>query len=117
MMLPLFYACAYIRHTRAGYSTRHNLGFDVPYTPYENGPINLPTASSSSGGDVRPVWKLLENHYGPLKGLNVTLGKIYRDMVISAVGGADGGEGAMVPTGGRYDQLRRGTLMHTLQSS
>ena len=98
----------------AEYAAKYNLGYDVPYTPYDNGPINLPTISNSSRGDLRPVWELLYNHYGVLKGLNVTWTKKYRDLVVSSNGGAEGGSGDYGSTSGGYDQLGWGTLLYTL---
>ncbi|KAH6988937.1 chondroitin AC/alginate lyase [Ilyonectria sp. MPI-CAGE-AT-0026] len=97
------------------YVARYNLGYDVPYTPYDNGWINMPTISSTGRGQLRPNWELLYNHYGVLKNENVTWTKQFRDLVVSDNGGAEGGSGDYGPNSGGYDQLGWGTLLYTLK--
>ncbi|KAH8703887.1 GPI anchored protein [Talaromyces proteolyticus] len=100
----------------AEYVARYNLGYDVPYTDYNAWPIELPTISNSSRGNIRPIWELLYNHYGVAQNYNVTWTKKYRDLVVSDGGGAEGGSGDY-GTGGGYDQLGWGTLLYTLEAS
>ncbi|GKZ33112.1 hypothetical protein AbraIFM66950_002890 [Aspergillus brasiliensis] len=100
----------------AEYVAKYNLGNDVPYTTYNNSDdVNQTTISNSSRGDIRPIWELFYNHYGILKGLNVTYTKAYRDMVVDDGSGAEGGGGDYGTTSGGYDQLGYGTLMYTLE--
>ncbi|KAF7551889.1 hypothetical protein G7Z17_g4705 [Cylindrodendrum hubeiense] len=101
----------------AEYVARYNLGYDVPYTAYDNDWIDLPTISNSSRGDLRPTWELLYNHYGILSNSNVTWTKQYRDLVVSDNGGAEGGSGDYGENSGGYDQLGWGTLLYTLKQS
>lgn len=76
--------------------------------------MNQTVISNSSRGDIRPIWELLYNHYGVLKGLNVTYTEAYRNMVVQDGSGAEGGGGDYGTTSGGYDQLGYGTLMYTL---
>lgn len=100
----------------AEYVAKYNLGNDVPYTTYNNSDdVNQTVISNSSRGDVRPIWELLYNHYGVLKGLNVTYTKEYRDLVVEDGDGAEGGGGDYGTTSGGYDQLGWGTLLYTLE--
>ncbi|KAI2910645.1 hypothetical protein CBS147353_748 [Aspergillus niger] len=100
----------------AEYVAKYNLGNDVPYTTYNNSDdVNQTVISNSSRGDIRPIWELLYNHYGVLKGLDVTYTKEYRDMVVEDGDGAEGGGGDYGTTSGGYDQLGWGTLMYTLE--
>jgi hypothetical protein len=92
----------------------YNEGYDVPYTPYNNGAIDLPIISSDARGDLRPVWELLYKHYGVLKGLNIMWTKKYRDMVVSSNGAAEGGSGDYGTNYVGFDQLGWGTLLYTL---
>ncbi|KAI9737890.1 MAG: hypothetical protein M1834_009260 [Cirrosporium novae-zelandiae] len=89
----------------AEYAAKYNLGYDVPYTAYSNDKTDFPVISNSSRGDIRPIWELLYNHYGVLKGQNVTWTKQYRDLVVSDGDGAEGGGGNYGTTSGGYDQL------------
>ena len=93
------------------------MGYDVPYSPYSNNELDLPTISATGRGDVRPIWELLYNHYGVLKGLNATWTKQYRDFVVANNSGAEGGSGDYGSTSGGYDQLGWGTLLYTLEAS
>lgn len=99
---------------RAEYVAKYNLGYDVPYTTYTNSDVTQTVISSSSRGNIRPMWELLYNHYGVLKRLNVTYTKQYRDLVVNNGSGAEGGGGDYGPNSGGYDQLGFGTLMYTL---
>lgn len=74
----------------------------------------VPSISNASRGDIRPTWELLYNHYGVLKGQNVTWTKQYRDLLVEKGGGAEGGCGDFGPNSGGYDQLGWGTLLYTL---
>ncbi|OJJ95611.1 hypothetical protein ASPACDRAFT_47501 [Aspergillus aculeatus ATCC 16872] len=99
----------------AEYVAKYNLGYDVPYTTYNNSDdVNQTVISNSSRGDIRPIWELFYNHYGVLKGLNVTFTEAYRNMVVEDGSGAEGGGGDYGTTSGGYDQLGYGTLMYTL---
>ena len=53
--------------------------------------MNQTVISNSSRGDIRPIWELLYNHYGVLKGLNVTYTEAYRNRVVQDGSGAEGG--------------------------
>ncbi|KAJ5657636.1 uncharacterized protein N7484_001285 [Penicillium longicatenatum] len=99
----------------AEYVAKYNLGYDVPYTTYTNSDVTQTVISNSSRGDIRPIWELLYNHYGVLKGLNVTYTKEYRDLVVTNGSGAEGGGGYYGTTSGGFDQLGYGTLMYTLE--
>ncbi|RAL08829.1 putative GPI anchored protein [Aspergillus homomorphus CBS 101889] len=99
----------------AEYVAKYNLGYDVPYTNYTNSDVTQTVISDNSRGDIRPIWELLYNHYGLLKGLNVTYTKEYRDLVVKDGSGAEGGGGDYGSTSGGYDQLGYGTLLYTLQ--
>ncbi|PYI17911.1 GPI anchored protein [Aspergillus violaceofuscus CBS 115571] len=99
----------------AEYVAKYNLGHDVPYTTYDNSDdVNQTVISNSSRGDIRPIWELLYNHYGVLKGMKVTYTEAYRNMVVQNGSGAEGGGGDYGTTSGGYDQLGYGTLMYTL---
>lgn len=100
---------------RAEYVAKYNLGNDVPYTTYTNSDVTQDVISENSRGDNRPIWELLYNHYGVLKGLDITWTKQYRDRVVSAGGGAEGGGGDYGTNSGGFDQLGYGTLMYTLE--
>ncbi|KAI9925307.1 hypothetical protein ASPWEDRAFT_121264 [Aspergillus wentii DTO 134E9] len=98
----------------AEYVAKYNLGNDVPYTTYVNSDVTQSVISDGDRGGVRPIWELLYNHYGVLKGLDVTWTKQYRDMVVEAGDGAEGGGGDYGTSSGGFDQLGYGTLMYTL---
>ncbi|KUL88377.1 hypothetical protein ZTR_04959 [Talaromyces verruculosus] len=98
----------------AEYVAKYNLGNDVPFTTYVNSDVTQTVISNNSRGDVRPIWELLYNHYGVLKGLDVTYTKQYRDLVVADGSGAEGGGGDYGTTSGGYDQLGWGTLLYTL---
>lgn len=99
---------------RAEYVAKYNLGYDVPFTTYTNSDGTQTVISNNSRGDVRPIWELLYNHYGVLRGLNVTWTKKYRDLVVEDGSGAEGGGGNYGTESGGFDQLGYGTLMYTL---
>lgn len=99
----------------AEYVAKYNLGEDVPYTTYVNSDVTQDVISDAQRGGVRPIWELLYNHYGVLKGLNVTWTKKYRDMVVEDGDGAEGGGGDYGSTSGGFDQLGHGTLLYTLE--
>ena len=88
--------------------------YDVPYTAYNHWPLVLPGISNSSRGQQRPIWEILYNHYGVLKRQNTTWTKRFRDMVVSAHNGAEGGSGDYVTNSGWYDHLGWGTLLYSL---
>lgn len=100
---------------RAEYVAKYNLGYDVPYTTYQNSDVTQSTISNSSRGDIRPIWELLYNHYGVLKQQKAPWTKKYRDLVVQNGTGAEGGGGDYGTTSGGFDQLGYGTLMFTLQ--
>jgi hypothetical protein len=93
----------------AEYAAQYNLGDDVPYTPYRNSDVTQPVISSSSRGDVRPIWELLYNHYVVLKGLKAPHVQAFAEKVRPEGGGGDYG-----PNSGGFDELGYGTLMYTL---
>ncbi|KAK1147157.1 hypothetical protein N8T08_001896 [Aspergillus melleus] len=99
----------------AEYVAKYNLGEDVPYTTYVNSDVTQEVISDVGRGDIRPLWELLYNHYGVLKGLDVTWTKKYRDMVVEDGDGAEGGGGDYGSTSGGFDQLGHGTLLYTLE--
>lgn len=99
---------------RSEYFARYNLGNDVPYTPFNNGYIDLPTISNASRGSIRPVWEILYNHYSVRRNLDVTWVKKFRDFVVGDNGGVEGGSGDYGGNSGGYDQLGWGTLLYTL---
>ncbi|KUL83135.1 hypothetical protein ZTR_11009 [Talaromyces verruculosus] len=101
----------------AEYFAKYNLGYDVPYTAYDNGAIDLQNISNSGRGDIRPAWELLYNHYAFISNLNVTWTKQYRDLVVFNSGGSEGGSGDYGTQSGGYDQLGWGTLLYTLNAS
>lgn len=92
----------------AEYAARYNLGQDVPYTTYSNSDVTQPTISSASRGNERPIWELLYNHYGVLKGLKSPEVEAFAAKVRPEGGGGDYGTDS-----GGFDQLGYGTLTYT----
>jgi hypothetical protein len=98
----------------AQYVAKYNLGMNVPFTKYswgsgQNCSYNEHTAiSSTSRGQVRPVWAMLHFHYNRRLQLD---DKYIRDMYWG-VCHPEGGGGDYGSTSGGYDQLGLGTLMY-----
>lgn len=92
------------------YVARYNLGEDVPYTPYRNSDVNQSVIAEQGRGQQRPIWALLYQHYGVLKGLPAPYTARYAQQVQP-----EGGGGNYGPNSGGYDQLGYGTLMYTLR--
>jgi Alginate lyase len=97
----------------AEYVAKYNLGYDVPYTPYDNysvpHPYSITEISSNSRGNVRAAWELIYNHYVVMKGLHAP----YIEKITSQVR-PEGGGGDYGPNSGGYDLLGYGTLTYTL---
>jgi hypothetical protein len=100
---------------RAEYAAKYNLGFNVPYTTYQNSDVTQTVISNNSRGGIRPAWELIYAHYGVLKGLNASWSQQYRDLVVTRGGGAEGGGGDYGSNSGGYDQLGFGTLLYRLK--
>ena len=98
----------------AEYAAKYNLGNDVQYTTYVNSDVTQTQISSSSWGNIRPIWDLLYNHYVKIEGMNATYTTQYAELVRSDGGGADGGGGYYGTTSGGFDQLGYNTLMFTI---
>ncbi|KAJ0295408.1 hypothetical protein COL5a_000170 [Colletotrichum fioriniae] len=97
------------------YAAKYNLGFDVPFTNFTNSHGTAVNISASGRGGLRPIWELLYNHYGVIKGLNASWTEQMRDHVVKEAGGAEGGGGDYGTTSGGYDQLGFGTLLYRLE--
>ncbi|KAH8680796.1 chondroitin AC/alginate lyase [Xylariales sp. PMI_506] len=97
------------------YMAKYNVGYDVPYTLYNNSDVEQLVISNSSRGTVRPMGELLYAHYSSLKGLNASWTGAYRDLVLEQSGGAEGGGGDYGSTSGGYDQLGYGTILYRLE--
>ena len=54
------------------YTAKYNLGFDVPYKPYESveGRYFYPKISNDARGRIRPMYEKIYNHYHNRKGLD-----------------------------------------------
>jgi hypothetical protein len=97
----------------AQYVAKYNLGNTVPYTTYTWGTgtncsrQSQTVISSSSRGQVRPVWAMLHYHYGRRLLLD---DKYIAQMCFSI--DPEGGGGDYGSTSGGYDQLGFGTLMY-----
>ncbi|KAF2137198.1 uncharacterized protein K452DRAFT_329324 [Aplosporella prunicola CBS 121167] len=98
----------------AEYAAKYNLGNDVPYTTYTNSDETQTVISANGRGNIRPAWELLYAHYGVLKGLDAEWTRQYRDMVVEAGDGAEGGGGDYGSSSGGFDQLGFGTLLFRL---
>jgi fibronectin type 3 domain-containing protein len=75
----------------AEYVARTNLSQPVPYEPYNNcQPANQYWLSLDAGRiDGRPIWELIYNHYGVLKGLPVPNVKAITEVTRPEVGSID----------------------------
>ncbi|MFI6738947.1 alginate lyase family protein [Nonomuraea sp. NPDC050451] len=98
----------------AQYVAKYNLGEDVPFTKYTWGSgtncayNEQTTISSSSRGQLRPVWAMLDSHYRRRRNLSVP----YIQRMAQAVH-PEGGGGDYGSTSGGFDQLGFGTLMYS----
>ncbi|KAL2886820.1 Alginate lyase [Ceratocystis lukuohia] len=90
------------------YVSKYNVGEDVPYTPYRGATV---IGADGRGGN-RPIAELLIGHYEGVKGLNASWTQRYREQVLAAGGGAEGGGGDYGPNSGGYDQLGFGTILY-----
>ncbi|KAF6804704.1 hypothetical protein CSOJ01_09993 [Colletotrichum sojae] len=97
------------------YAAKYNLGYDVPFATFTNSHGTAEVISAAGRGELRPIWELLYNHYGVLKGLNASWTQQMRDKVNEGAGGAEGGGGDYGPNSGGYDQLGFGTLLYRLE--
>ncbi|KAL6401532.1 hypothetical protein AUP68_15405 [Ilyonectria robusta] len=96
------------------YAFKYNVGQDVPFKTYTNNHGTATVISNSSRGTIRPIGELLYAHYNGVKGLNASWTGKYRDMVLDASDGAEGGGGSYGPNSGGYDQLGWGTILYRL---
>ena len=96
---------------RAEYTCKYNTGHSVPFTTFTNKHGTATQISAVARGELRPVAELLYAHYSDVKGLNASWTGAYRNAVVSAGGGAEGGGGDYGPNSGGYDQLGFGTLL------
>lgn len=87
----------------------------MPFTNFTNSHGTAVNISASGRGGLRPIWELLYNHYGVIKGLNASWTEQMRDHVVKEAGGAEGGGGDYGTTSGGYDQLGFGTLLYRLE--
>lgn len=92
------------------YIAKYNLGFDVPYTPYQNSDVSQPTISAAGRGDTRPTWELFYHHYVVLRGQDAPYLQAYAEKVRP-----EGGGGNYGPNSGGFDQLGYGTLTYSLR--
>ncbi|KAL2821009.1 chondroitin AC/alginate lyase [Aspergillus cavernicola] len=88
----------------AEYVFKYNTNNSVPFTTYTNSHGTATEISSSGRGGIRPVAELLYAHYHGIKGLNASWIGAYRDLVVEAGDGAEGGGGVVgimaLPVGG-----------------
>jgi hypothetical protein len=90
------------------YVARYNLGYDVPYTTYNNCEnSNQTVISAGSRGQIRPVWELVYNHYSARKGLRMPY-----TARMAALARPEGGGGDYGGNSGGFDALGWGTLAH-----
>ncbi|KAA8912815.1 hypothetical protein TRICI_003358 [Trichomonascus ciferrii] len=94
------------------YSSKYNVGQDVPYTHYSNSDFDSPELSSAGRGNRRPSNELLFAHYNDVKGLDASWTKQYRDMVNEANSGSEGGSFDYGTNSGAFDLLGYGSLMY-----
>jgi hypothetical protein len=92
----------------AEYVAKYNLGYDVPYTPYQNSDVTQPVISPGGRGSARPAWELVYNHYVNRIGLSAPYITMFAQKVRPEGGGGDYG-----PNSGGFDQLGYGTLTFT----
>jgi hypothetical protein len=96
--------------TGAEYIAQYNLGYDVPYVPYNNcDNVNQTTISPGGRGGSRPIWEQVYNHYAVSQGLAAS----YTSACAQAVR-PEGGGGNYGPNSGGYDHLGYGTLTFTV---
>jgi hypothetical protein len=96
--------------TGAEYIAKYNLGYDVPYVPYNNcDNVNQTTISPGGRGGSRPIWEQVYNHYAVNQGLAAPYTAACAQLVRPEGGGGNYGS-----TSGGYDHLGYGTLMFTL---
>jgi len=95
------------------YIAKYNLGYEVPYTTYQNciGVIQT-VISSDSRGNIRPVWEMVYNHYVNRKGLSAPWLALFAQRVRP-----EGGGGNYGPNSGGFDQLGYGTLTFSLDEA
>jgi hypothetical protein len=94
------------------YVARYNLGYDVPYTTYNNcDNVNQTVISTGGRGQLRPVWERVYHHYAVRRGMAMPN---TGDMV--AMVRPEGGGGDYGPNSGGFDELGFGTLVHTRES-
>jgi len=95
----------------AEYIAKYNLGFDVPYTTYDNcDHVNQTTISEVGRGAInRPIWEQIYNHYVNRMGLSAPYTEAYAELMRP-----EGGGGNYGPNSGGYDHLGYGTLAFTL---
>ncbi|CAG9000583.1 MAG: hypothetical protein CENE_02583 [Candidatus Celerinatantimonas neptuna] len=93
----------------AEYEAEYNLGHSVPYTTYTNSDVTQTKISSSSRGQIRPIWERLYNHYVVLKGLKAPYVEQF-----AKKSRPEGGGGNYGPNSGGYDHLGYGTLLYSL---
>ncbi|KAJ5174276.1 uncharacterized protein N7482_000153 [Penicillium canariense] len=99
----------------AEYVGKYNVGYSVPYTPYESYEGDQTVISATSRGNIRPGFELISAHYGQLKRLNSSWSDAYRDMVnANSTSGVEGGGGNYATTSGGFDSLGFGTLVYRL---
>ncbi|MEV0911762.1 alginate lyase family protein [Streptomyces hokutonensis] len=98
----------------AQYVAKYNSGSDVPFTTYTWGTgqscaqSSQTVISSSSRGQIRPVWAMLHFHYNRRISLDDKyISAMYYNLVAPEGGGGDYGSDS-----GGYDQLGFGTLMY-----
>ncbi|MFD5318850.1 AbfB domain-containing protein [Streptomyces sp. NPDC127098] len=94
------------------YVARYNLGYDVPYTTYNNcDNVNQTVISTGGRGQVRPVWERVYHHYAVRRGMAMPN---TGDMVARVR--PEGGGGDYGPNSGGFDELGFGTLTHARES-
>lgn len=93
------------------YAAKYNLGYDVPFVEYDNGTYKNTVISPAARGNLRPIWELLYNHYGVIKGLDIPYIKEFADKVRP-----EGGGGDYSSNSGGYDSLGFGTLTYYLMN-
>jgi hypothetical protein len=93
------------------YIAKYNLGFDVPYTTYDNcDHVNQTMISEAGRGAInRPIWEQIYNHYVNRMGLSAPYSEAYAQLMRP-----EGGGGNYGPNSGGYDHLGYGTLAFTL---
>lgn len=94
------------------YSSKYNLGEDVPYTHYSNSDFDSPEISANARGIRRPTNELLFAHYNDVKGKDASWTKKYRDMVNEANSGSEGGSLDYGTNSGAFDLLGYGSLLY-----